>query len=250
MLLSWPQHALDATHLAFYWNFQRALGVFTLLTISRAFRQFLFGLLWDMPARSWRCSLRFSWTFFCLIFLRRIKLQHALDATLLASSWDIPHSWWYVLGSGSDTLLMLCAEPSLGTVRDALDATVHHSRDNTLLTFFLELPTRSCWCYAPPLDAAVWRKSRSWCCALSFVLEHAGRSSCYAVLFLLKHSSMLWMPCSDPQHPLDARLLVIFSWPFTALSWYYSLSFLLELPASSWCYALGFLLELPVFFWC
>ena len=30
---------------------------------------------------------------------------------------------------------MLCAEPSLGTVRDALDATVHHSRDNTLLTF-------------------------------------------------------------------------------------------------------------------
>ena len=135
MLLSWPQHALDATHLAFYWNFQRALGVFTLLTISRAFRQFLFALFWDMPARSWRCSLGFSWTFFCLIFLWRIKLQHALDATLLASSWDIPHSWWYVLGSGSDTLLMLCAEPSLGTVRDALDATVHHNCDITLLTF-------------------------------------------------------------------------------------------------------------------
>ena len=32
---------------------------------------------------------------------------------------------------------------------------------------------RSCWCYAPPLDAAVWRKSRSSCYALSFVLEHA-----------------------------------------------------------------------------
>ena len=48
---------------------------------------------------------------------------------LLASSWNIPaHSGCYVLGSGSDTLLMLHAEPSLGTVRDALEATVHHNR--------------------------------------------------------------------------------------------------------------------------
>ena len=30
---------------------------------------------------------------------------------------------------------MLCAEPCLGTVQDAVDATVHHSRDDTLLTF-------------------------------------------------------------------------------------------------------------------
>ena len=30
---------------------------------------------------------------------------------------------------------MLRAEPSLGTVRDALDAAVHHNWDNTLLTF-------------------------------------------------------------------------------------------------------------------
>ena len=55
-----------------------------------------------------------SWFFlersFCL-FLWRIKLQHALDATLLASSWNIPaHSWCYVLSSGSDALLMLRAE--------------------------------------------------------------------------------------------------------------------------------------------
>ena len=39
----------------------------------------------------------------------------------------------YVLGSGSDTLLMLRAEPRLGTVQDAVDATVHHNRDDTLL---------------------------------------------------------------------------------------------------------------------
>ena len=61
MLLSWPQHALDATLLAFYWNFQHALGVFNLLTILRAFRRFLFALSWNMPARSWRYVLGFSW---------------------------------------------------------------------------------------------------------------------------------------------------------------------------------------------
>ena len=85
-----------------------------------------------LTLRSWFYLERF---FFCF-FLWRIKLQHALDATLLALSWtSLAHSWCYVLGSGSDTLLMLRAEPSLGTVPDALDATVHHNCDNTLLTF-------------------------------------------------------------------------------------------------------------------
>ena len=87
-----------------------------------------------------------------------IEFQHALDATFLAPA---------------HTLLMLRAEPCLGAVQDAVDATVHHNRDDTLLKLFLELPMRSCWRYAPPLDAAVWRKSRSSCYALSFVLEHA-----------------------------------------------------------------------------
>ena len=32
---------------------------------------------------------------------------------------------------------MLRAEPCLGTVQDAVDATVHHNRDDTLLKLFL-----------------------------------------------------------------------------------------------------------------
>ena len=143
MLLSWPQHALNATLLGFFWNFHHALGVLYSLNYLVGFPTL--SLCFVLGHASTLLSLR-SWFFlersFCF-FLWRIKLQNALDATLLASSWNIPahsiahswHSWCHVLGSSSDTLLMLRAEPSLWTVRDALVATVHHNRLNTLLTF-------------------------------------------------------------------------------------------------------------------
>ena len=136
ILFSWPRHALDATLLASYWNFQHALGVFYSLN-SRGLSD-TFSLLCPgtcQHALDATLLVLLGALFFCF-FLWRIKLQHALDATLLALSWtSLAHSWCYVLGSGSDTLLMLRAEPSLGTVPDALDATVHHNCDNTLLTF-------------------------------------------------------------------------------------------------------------------
>ena len=140
-----------------------SMGTSNTLLVCFIFQHFLFALSWDVPARSWRYARGFSWSmarYFLLLFV---------------THWIKTRSWCYVLGSDSDTLLMLRAEPRLGTVQewDAVDATVHHNRDDTLLYFFLELPTRSCWCYAPPLDAAAWRKSRSSCYALSFVLEHA-----------------------------------------------------------------------------
>ena len=138
---------------------------------------------------------------------------------------------------------MLRAEPRLGTVQDAVDATVHHNRDDTLLYFS--------WNFQRALVGATLRLL-----TLRFGESHAlpatllalfwntpGRSSCYALLFFPRHSSMRLMLRSDLQHVLDARLFG-FSWSFNTLSWY---RFLLELPTRSWCYALDFLLELPAF---
>ena len=83
----------------------------------------------------------------------------------------------------------------------------------------------SCWCYAPPLDAAVSGESYALRATLVALFWNTpGRSSCYALLFFLRHSSMRLMLRSDLQHVLDARLLG-FSWSFNTLSWYYCLGF-------------------------
>ena len=147
MLLAWPQHALDATLLAVQlelstrsWCF---LHFFTLLTISRAVQHFLFAFSWDMPARSWRYALGSSWSMarsFCF-FLWHIKFQHALDATFLAPALTL--SWCYVLN------LVLAQFKMLLTLRSTTVVMIRS------YNFFLELPTRSCWCYAPPLDAGL-----------------------------------------------------------------------------------------------
>ena len=86
-------------------------------------------------------------------------------------------------------------------------------RSTTIVTicsynFFLELPTRSCWCYASNTPRCGLEK------VTLLLLRRPGRSSCYALLFFLEHSSMLWMLRSDLQHALDARLLGIFPNPF------------------------------------
>ena len=145
---------------------------------------------------------------------------------------------------------MLRAEPRLGTVQDAVDATVHHNRDDKLLESLITFS----WNFQSALVGATLRlltlrsgESHALpATPLALFWNTPGRSSCYALLFFLKHSSMRLMLRSDLQHVLDARLLG-FSWSFNTLSWYCSLRFLLELPTGSWCYALDFLLELPAF---
>ena len=108
MLCSWC-YALSC-----HWNFQHALGVFYLPTLS---------LCLVLGRASTLLTLR-PW----------LLMKHgALFFLLFVTHWIKTRSWCYVFGSGSDTLLMLSAEPRLGTVQDAVDATVHHNRDDTLL---------------------------------------------------------------------------------------------------------------------
>ena len=196
--------------------------ILTLLTISRAVQHFLFALSWDVPARSWRYALGFSWSmarYFCF-FLWHIECQHALDATFLAPAHTLlmlraepsprccwryspPQSWWYALITVSWNFQRALVGATLRLL--TLRSGESHALRATLLTLFWNTP---------------------------------GRSRCYALLFFLKHSSMRLMLRSDLQHVLDARLLG-FSWSFNMLSWYYSPRFLLELPTGSWCYALN-----------
>ena len=161
MLLFWPEHALDATLLTVYWNFPHALGFFYSL-----------NYLAGCPTLSLCLALGRAST---LLTLRSwLLLKHGtLFLLLFVTHWIQTRSWCYVLGSGSDTLLMLRAELVLEQSKMLLTLRSTAIMIIRSYNFLLELPTRSCWCYAPPLDAAVWRKSRSWCYALSFVLEHA-----------------------------------------------------------------------------
>ena len=186
LIFSWKfEQALGATLLAYSWVFRHAFAATEhLLAFSWAspasswcyalscllelptrswcvLSSNTFSLSWDVPARSWRYALGFSWSmarYFCF-FLWHIEFQHALDATFLAPALTL--SWCYALN------LVLEQSKMLLTLRSTTIVMIRS------YNFFVELPTRSCWCYAPPLDAAVWRKSRSSCYALSFVLEHA-----------------------------------------------------------------------------
>ena len=78
---------------------------------------------------------------------------------------------------------MLRAEPRLGTVQDAVDATVHHNRDDTLLYFS--------WNFQRALVGATLRlltlrpgESHALpATLLALFWNTPGRSSCYALLF-------------------------------------------------------------------
>ena len=201
------------------------------------FQYFLFALSWDVPARSWRYALGFSWSmarYFCF-FLWHIEFQHALDTTFLAPALTL--SWCYALN------LVLEQSKMLLTLRSTTIVMIRSYNfswnfQRALVGATLRLLTlRSGESHALPATL------------LALFWNTPGRSSCYALLFFLRHSSMRLMLRSDLQHVLDARLLG-FSWSFNTLSWYCSLRCFLELPTRSWCYALDFLLELPAFSWC
>jgi len=106
---------------------------------------------------------------------------------------------------------MLRAEPCLGSVQDAVDATVHHNRDDKLLESLITFS----WNFQSALVGATLRLLTLWsgeshalrATLLALFWNAPGRSSCYALLFFLKRSSMRLMLRSDLQHVLDARLL-------------------------------------------
>ena len=124
ILYSWPRHALDATLLASYWNFQHALGVFYSLN-SRGLSD-TFSLLCPGTCQhaldSWRYALGFTWSaFFLLLFVTHytptrswcyalsfvldqfgpllmlrswLRLRHSLDATCWTFSWNSSRCSW------------------------------------------------------------------------------------------------------------------------------------------------------------
>ena len=125
LIFSWKfEQALGATLLAYSWVFRHAfaatfwaslsfllgqsgkllmlrsylsIGTSNTLLVCFIFQHFLFALSWDVPARSWRYALGFSWSmarYFCF-FLWHIELKHALDATFLAPALTL--SWCYAL---------------------------------------------------------------------------------------------------------------------------------------------------------
>ena len=141
------------------------------------FQHFLFALSWDVPARSWRYALGFSWSmarYFCF-FLWRIELKHALDATFLARALTL--SWCYALNLVLEQSKMLLTLRSTTIVmirsynfswnfqRALVGATLRlltlrsgesHALPATLLALFWNTPGRSscsallffAWCYA------------------------------------------------------------------------------------------------------
>ena len=210
------RQALDATLSAVYWNFQHALGVFNSLNYLASCP--ILSLCLVLGRASTLLTLR-SW----------LLLKHgALFLLLFTTHWIPTRSWCYVLGSGSQSLdATVRAEPCLRTVQDAVDATVHHNRDDMICSYNFFFSSFQRTLVGATLRLLTLRSGESYALRamlLALFWNIPGRSSCYALLFFLKHSSMRLMLRSDLQHVLDARLLG-FSWSFNTLSWYYCLGF-------------------------